>query len=179
MPISDDLRHLAAGSETSVPLHGTSRRNRISLSTALAVVAAIGAECALVVQIRRCYAAIPPLDAPACPEWLSTPLVLLWIVMGSLAVFAIRKFSVDRLAIQVALSCALVMSRLSVATGNSVLGNIYAFFWPVVCFGLFFVAPHLIIRFSRVNDSVLVLADSSVVALVTYVFAIEPYVPKL
>jgi hypothetical protein len=151
----------------------------VSLRTALAVVAAIGAECALVLQIRRCYAALPPLASPACPEWLSTPLVLLWIVMGSLAAFAIRKCSVDRLAIQVALSCAIVMSRLSVSTGNSVLGSAYAVFWPVICFGLFFVAPHLVMRFLRVNDSLLMLADSSVVALLTYVFAIEPYVPRV
>jgi hypothetical protein len=161
-----------------VPIQGTSRRNRISLGTAIAVVAAIGAECALVVQISRCYAAIPTIVL-ACPEWQLTPLILLWILLGSLAAFAIRKCSVKRLAIAVALSCAIVISRLSVPTGIGIFVSVYGVYWPVACFGLFFVAPHLVVRFSRFNDSVLVLADSSVVALLTYFFAIMPYVPRL
>jgi hypothetical protein len=149
------------------------------LATLLVVVAAIGAECALVVQIRRCYEAIPPSDAPVCPEWQATPLVLLWIILGSLAAAAWRKYSVDRLAIQVAISCVLVISRLSVPTRFGPFSGLYDVFWPVACFGLFFVTPHLLLRFSRVNESVLVLADSSVVALLTYVFAIHEYVPRL
>jgi hypothetical protein len=160
-------------------MHQDLRRNRLSLATLLLVVAAIGAECALVVQIRRCYDAVPSFASPACPEWQSTPLVLLWIVLGSLAAFALRKSSVDRLALQVALSCAIVMSRLSVSTRNSPFGDAYGVFWPVACFGLFFVIPHILVRFSRTRESVLVLADSAVVALLTYVFAIHEYVPSL
>jgi hypothetical protein len=156
-----------------------SRRNRISLATLLFVVAAIGAECALVVQIKRCYDAVPSYASPTWPEWQSTPLVLLWIVLGSLAAFALRKCTVNRLAIQVAISCVLVMSRLSVPTRTGPFGGAYDAFWPVACFGLFFVTPHLLVRFSRINDSVLVLADSAVVALLTYMFAIHEYVPKL
>jgi hypothetical protein len=34
-------------------------------------------------------------------------------------------------------------------------------------------------RFSRINDSVLVLADSAAVALLTNLFAIHPYLPTL
>jgi hypothetical protein len=176
---AEDLRGSAADNEASGNMQEGPRRNRISLATALVVVAAIGAECALVVQIRRCYEAIPSFASPACPEWQSTPLVLLWIVLGSLAAFAWRKCSVDRLAIQVAISCVLVMSRLSVPTRNVPFGTAYDVFWPVLCFALFFVGPYLLVRFSRVNDSVLVLADSAVVALLTYIFAIHEYVPRL
>jgi hypothetical protein len=153
------------------------QRNRIGLGTSLVVIAAIAAECALVVQIRRCYAAVPSFASPACPEWLATPAVLLWIILASLAGFAIRKCSVTRFAYQVAISCVLVMSRLGVSGGA--LDGAYAALWPAVCFGLFFVTPHLLIRFSRANDGVLVLADASVVTLLTYVFALQPYVPML
>jgi hypothetical protein len=51
--------------------------------------------------------------------------------------------------------------------------------WPVVCFGAFFVTPLLLYRFSRISDSVLVFADSAVVALFAYLFAAQPYVPKM
>ena len=153
------------------------QRNRIGLGTSLVVIAAIAAECALIVQIRRCYAAVPSFASPACPEWLATPAVLLWIILGSLAAAAIRKCSVTRLAYQVAISCVLVMSRLSVP--GRALDGAYDVLWPAACFGLFFVTPHLLIRFSRVNHGVLMLADASVVALLTYVFAVQPYVPRV
>jgi hypothetical protein len=174
-----ELNGPAALSDASERMQRLSNRNRISMATLLFVIAAIGAECALVVQIRRCYEAIPSHASPASPEWQSTPLVLLWIILGSLAAFAWRKCSVDRLAIQVAISCVLVMTRIGFPTRSGPLGGAYDVFWPVACFGLFFVTPHLLVRFSRANDSVLVLADSAVVALLTHVFAIHEYVPRL
>jgi hypothetical protein len=54
-----------------------SSQNQITLATLLVVVAAIAAECALVVEIRKSYAAIPPSAAPVCPEVYATPVVLL------------------------------------------------------------------------------------------------------
>jgi hypothetical protein len=54
-----------------------SSRNRITLATSLVIVAAIAANCALVVQIKRKYAAIPPFAAPVCLEVYATPAVLL------------------------------------------------------------------------------------------------------
>ncbi len=122
---------------------------------------------------------MPSFASPVCPEWLSTPLILIWIILGSLAAFVWRKWSVDRLAIQVAISCVLVMSRLSLPTRTGTFAVFYEVFWPAACFGLFFVLPHLLVRFSRVSEKVLVLADSSIVALLTYVFAVLEYVPKL
>ncbi len=151
--------------------------NRIGLGTSLMLVAVIAVQCALVVQIRRCYEAVPSFATPECPEWLATPTVLLWIILGSLAVFAIRKCSVMRLAVQVAISCVLVISRISVQ--SQAFDGAYHVVWPAACFGLFFVAPYLLVRFSRVNESVLVLADASAVALLAYVFALGPYVPKI
>ena len=172
--------------DTVVEITGTrpdrrqSNRNRISLTTALVIVAAIAASCALVVQIRRNYAAIPPFSAPACPEVYATPAVLLWIFLGSTATFAWRRSSVTRLASQVAVSCVLVMSRLWSPAGAGLPGfsRFHEVLWPVACFGVFFVGPLLLRRFYRVGDWVLVLADSSVVALLAYLFAIEPYVPR-
>ena len=90
------------------------RRSRLSLGTLLIIVAAIAAQCAVVVEIKRCYGSIPSYATPAYPEWLASPAVLLWIILGSLAVFAIRKCSLNRLAVQLTISCALVTSRLSV-----------------------------------------------------------------
>jgi hypothetical protein len=143
------------------------------------IVAAIAAECALVVQIRRSYAAIPPLAAPVCPEEYATPVVLLWIILGSLATFAWRRCSVTRLAAQVAISCVLVTSRLWVPVGAGAPGAGSDALWPVACFGVFLVTPLLLRRFSPVGDSILVLADSSAVALLTYLFAVQPYVPRM
>ena len=154
-------------------------RNAVSLGTSLMVVAAIAAECALVVQIKRCYAAVPTFATPAYPEEYALPVVIFWIISASLAAFAIRKYSVARLAAVVAISTVIVLSRLSVPTRTGVFGFVYAVFWPVACFGLCFVAPHLFIRRSGRNDSALLLADSAVVALLTYLFAVEPYVPKM
>src|SRR5437762_14020452 len=107
------------------PERRRSSRNRITLATSLVVVAAIAAECALVVQIRRSYAAIPPFAAPVCPEVYATPVVLLWIILGSMATFAWRRCSVTRLAAQVAVSCVLVLSRLWVPVGAGVPGAGY------------------------------------------------------
>jgi hypothetical protein len=149
------------------------------LATSLVIVAAIAAECALVVQIRRSYAAIPPFAAAVCPEEYVTPVVLLWIILGSMAIFAWRRCSVTRLAAQVAISCVLVTSRLWVPAGAGVPGAGYDALWPVACFGAFFTTPLLLRRFSQVGESVLVLADSSVVALLTYLFAVQPYVPRM
>jgi hypothetical protein len=54
-----------------------SSRDQITLATSLVIVAAIAANCALVVQIKRKYAAIPPFAAPVCLEVYATPAVLL------------------------------------------------------------------------------------------------------
>src|SRR4029077_4684940 len=89
----------------------------ITLATCLVIVAAIGAECGLVVQIRKAYAAVPPFAQPVCPEAYATPVMLLWIILGSLASFAWRRWSVTHLAAQVAVSCVLVMSRFWVPVG--------------------------------------------------------------
>jgi cytochrome bd-type quinol oxidase subunit 2 len=155
------------------------RRNGINLGTSLTIVAAIAAECALVVQIKRCYEAIPSYESPVCPEEYAILAVLLWVVLGSLAAFAIRKYSLTQLAALVAISCVLVLSRLSVPTRTGALSAIYPIGWPIACFGLCIVAPYLLIRRSGTNNSALLLADSAVVALLTYVLAIEPYVPRL
>ena len=172
-----------AGEETNgiIPNPRPASRGRISLATSLAIVAAIAASCALVVQIKRGYAAIPMFASPVCPEVYATPVVLLWIILGSMGTFAWRGCSVNRLASQVAVSCVLVMSRSWVAVGLGVLGTgiYHESLWPVACFGTFFVAPLLLRRFSRIGDSVLVLADSSAVALLTYLFAVSPYVPLM
>ena len=154
------------------------RPNRITLATLLVVVAAIGAECAIVAQINTCYAAVPTYATPACPEWQATPLVLTWIVLGSLAVFAIRKSSVNRLAVQVAISCALVLTRISVPTRTGVFGGAYDVFWPAACFGLCFVLPHLLVRYHRLSNMVFILADSAIVALLVHIFALQ-HVPRL
>ena len=161
------------------PQSGQMRRDKMSLGTSLMIVAAIAAECALVAQIKKCYEALPSYARPECPEEYSRLVVLFWIMLGSLAAFAIRKYSVTRLAAIVAISCVLVVSRLSVSMRTGDLGAAYAVFWPVACFGLFFVTPHLYIRRSGMNDRAFLLADSAVVALLTYLFAVEPYIPKL
>jgi hypothetical protein len=153
------------------------RPDRLSLSAALVVVAAIAAECALVVQIRRCYAAIPAFSSPLCPEFIATPAVLLWIVLGSLATYAWRGSSVTRLAAQVAISSVLVLSRLNLPGASA--GVASDVLWPVGCFGAFVVLPLLLWRFSRIGDRALVVADSAAVALLTYHFAVAPYVPRM
>jgi hypothetical protein len=173
------MHNAAAETGDRSPEQRSSSRNRITLATLLVIVAALAAECALVIQIRRSYAAIPPFAAPVCPEVYATPLVLAWIILGSMATFAWRRGSVTRLAAQVAVSTMLVTSRLWAPTGAGVPGAGYDALWPVACFGAFFVVPLLLRRFSRIGDSVLVLADSAVVALLTYLFAVLPYVPRM
>lgn len=170
-----------AAAETGESSHEStpSSQSQITLATLLVIVAAIAAECALVVEIRTRYAAIPPSAAPVCPEVYATPVVLLWIILGSTAAFAWRRHSVARLAAHIAISCVLVMSRLWVPIGAGGRGGGFDVLWPVTCFGAFFVAPLLLRRFSRIGDSMLLVADSAVVALLTYLFAVEPYVPKM
>jgi hypothetical protein len=157
-----------------------SSRDQITLATSLTIIAAIAATCALVVQIKRKYAAIPAFASPICPEVYATPAVLLWIIFGSIATFAWRRCSVTRLASQVAVTCVLVMSRLWNPEGALIpgVGMYHEALWPAACVGAFLVTPLLPYRFSRIGDSVLVVADSSVVALLAYVFAVGPYVPK-
>jgi hypothetical protein len=169
-----------AETERSSPERRPSGRSRISLATSLVIVAAIAASFALVVEIRRNYAALPSISGPRCPEVYATPAVLLWILLGSTATFAWRRCSVTRLAVQVAVSCVLVISRLRLPADDGMqgVGLLLEVLWPLACFGAFFVTPLLLSRFSRVGDVVLVLADSSVVALVTYLFAVQPYVPR-
>jgi hypothetical protein len=152
-------------------------RNRIGLGTSLIVMAAIAAECGLVVAINRCYAAVPLYANPAYAETVTRPAVVLWTILGSLAAFAIRKCSVTRLAGQLAISCVLLTWRLSVR--RDTFDGAADVLWPVACFGFFFVAPHLLVRYSRANPRVLVLADATVVALSTYLFEIQPFVPKM
>ena len=132
-------------------------RDQITLAGSLVIVAAIAACCALVVQIKRKYAAIPAFAAPVCPEVYATPAVLFWIILGSMATFAWRRSSVTRLAAQIAVSSVLVMSRLwdLAGVGMPGVGMYREVFWPVACFGAFVVAPLLLRRFSRIGDSVL------------------------
>ena len=72
-----------------------------------------------------------------------------------------------------------VRARDVAALGSRGYGSLFDVFWPVACFGAFFVTPLLLCRFSRIGDSILVLADSTVVALLAYLFAVEPYIPKM
>lgn len=170
------MTEASPASDGSTTEGGRSGRGRITLATTLLIVAAVAAACALVVRIRENYAAIPPTSAPICPEVYATPAVLLWIILGSVATFAWRRGSVTRLAAQVAISCLLVLSRLWLPSGTMPVSDV---FWPVGCFGAAFVIPLLLHRFSRIGDSVLVLADSSVVALLAYLFVVVPYVPRM
>lgn len=173
------MHDAAAENGDRSPERRPSRRNQITLATFLVIVAAIAAECALVVQIRKSYAAIPASAAPVCPEVYATPVVLLWIILGSAAVFAWRRHSTTRLAAQVAITCVLVMSRPWFPAGAGGRGGGYDVLWPLACFGVFIVAPLLFCRFSRIGDSVLLLADAAAVALLTYLFAVDPYIPNV
>jgi hypothetical protein len=175
------MQEVAEETRATSPDPRPTSRDQITLATSLVIVAAIAASCALVVQIKRKYEAIPAFAAPVCPEAYATPAVLLWIILGSIATFAWRRCSVTRLAAQIAVSCVLVMSRLWNPAGVGVpgAGMYHEALWPVVCFGAFFVTPLLLYRFSRIGDSVLVFADSAVVALFAYLFAVQPYVPKM
>lgn len=171
----------AAPNDEGASDRGSSRRSGITLATAMWIVAAFGSACALVVQIHRGYAAIPPFSAPICPEVYATPGVLLWIVLASVATFAWRRSSVARLAAQIALSSLLVMLGLWRPSGLSSPNArlLYDVFWPVASFGVCVVAPMLIRRFADAGDSILLLPDSAGVALLTYVFAVEPFVPRM
>jgi hypothetical protein len=153
------------------------RRQRISLSTLLLIVAVIAAECAVVVEIKRCYVANGGYLSDSYPEWLASPAVLAWLILGSLTVFAIRKCSLTRLAIQLTISCALVASRLSLR--GKALDGAFDVMWPAACFGLFIAVPYLLVRSSRAGHPVLVLADAAAVALLTYLFAVHPCVPGM
>ncbi len=92
---------------------------RFSLATLLLFVTAIAGACGVVVQIKRCYATIPTFRAPAFVEEYVTTAVLLWLILGSLAVFAIRKHSPAQLASVFALSCVITLSFLSVRATRS------------------------------------------------------------
>jgi hypothetical protein len=153
--------------------------NRITLATFLVIIAAIAGECGLVVHIRRAYSAIPAFAVPACPEVYATPIVLLWVLLGSTATFALRRSSVTRLAAQVAVSSVLVMSRFWVPSSAAVVGDVYEVFWPLGCFGVFFVIPLFLRRFARFEYWAMLFADSAVVALLTYLSVVERYVPKM
>jgi hypothetical protein len=175
------MQHTEEQTDGIIPHARPAGWGHMTLATCFAIVAAIAAICALVVQIRRGYAAIPSYAAPVCPGVYAIPVVLLWIILGSLATLAWRRCSIDRLAYQVAISCVLVMSRTWFAAGLGLLGpGIYHdSLWPVACFGIFFVAPLLLRRFLRIGDPALVLADSSAVALLTYLVAVKPWIPLM
>jgi hypothetical protein len=168
--------HAVAETKATSPEPRRGGPYRISLATSIVIVTVIAAECALVVQIRRNDAAVPSWATPVCPEAYATPVVLLWVILGSMATYAWRLCSVTRFASQVAVTCVLVMSRLWLPSNPIVP---YEVLWPVAVFGVFLVTPLWLRRFSRISDSVLVLADSSVVALLTYYFALERYIPKM
>jgi hypothetical protein len=153
------------------------QRNSISLGTLLLIVAAIAGACGVVVQIKRCYATIPTYGAPVFQEEYATTAVLFWMILGSLAFFAIRKTSVAQLASVFLLSCVLILSVLSVRADN--FDRIVPVLWPAAVFGLCFVTPHLLIRINRARDRALLLADAAIVALLTYQFALKPFVPQM
>jgi hypothetical protein len=98
------------------------------------------------------------------------------VILTSMATYAGRRSSVARLAAQIAISSVLVMSRLAVPASTG--GMAYAVLWPVACFGAFLVLPLFLWRFSGIGDRALLIADSAAVALLTYHFAVTPYVPR-
>jgi hypothetical protein len=161
-------------------------RKSISLGTSLLIVAAIAGACGVVVQIKRCYAAIGTYRAPAfIPTYRAVPFqeeyatlaVLLWMILGSLAFFAIRKTSVAQLAGVFLLSCAIILPVLTVRA--DMFDRIFPVLWPAAVFGLCFVTPHLLVRINRAGDRALLLADAAIVALLTYEFALKPFVPLM
>jgi uncharacterized membrane protein len=152
----------------------SSNRSRITLTTCLVAISAVATSCALVVQIRQCYAAVPPFALPICAESIATPVVLLWVFLGSTATFALRRCSATRFAGQVAITSLLLTSRLWKPPFHG-----YEVTWPVLCFGIFCVTPLLLCRFSRIGDSLLILADSSLLAIMINVLVINDNIPKL
>ena len=85
------MQEVAEETRATSPDPRPTSRDQITLATSLVIVAAIAASCALVVQIKRKYEAIPAFAAPVCPEAYATPAVLLWIILGSIATFAWRR----------------------------------------------------------------------------------------
>jgi hypothetical protein len=152
----------------------SSNRPRITLTTCLVAISAVATSCALVVQIRECYAAVPPFATPVCPEHIATPVVLLWIFLGSAATFALRRSGATRFAGHVAITSLLVTSRLWKPPFDG-----YEVIWPVLCFGIFGVTALLIRRFSRIGDSLSIFADSSLLAILVNLFIISENIPKL
>jgi hypothetical protein len=152
-------------------------RKTISLGTSLLLVAAIAGACGVVVQIKRCYAAVPTFGTPAFEEEYATAAVLLWMILGSLAFFVIRKTSVAQLAGVFLLSCVLILPVLTLRADN--FDRIFPTLWAAAVFGLCFVTPHLLVRFNRAGDRAHLSADAAIVALITYQFALKPYVPLL
>ena len=150
---------------------------RFSLATLLLFVTAIAGACGVVVQIKRCYATIPTYGAPAFLEEYVTTAVLLWMILGSLAVFAIRKHSPAQLASVFALSCVITLSFLSLRADT--FDRIVPVLLPAAVFGLCFVTPHLLVRINRAGNRALLLADAAIVALLTYQFALRPFVPRM
>lgn len=148
----------------------SSSRPRMTLTTCLVAISAVATSCALVVQIRRCYAAVPPFATPICPEQIATPVVLLWIFLGSAATFALRRCGATRFTGQVAMTSLLVTSRLWKPPFDG---------YEVICFGIFCVTPLLLRRFSRVGDSLLILVDSSLLAIITNMLMINENIPEL
>jgi hypothetical protein len=144
------------------------------------MVAAIASGCALAVHVTAYYAAAAArMSTAACPEVYFTPAILLWIILGSMAVFAWRRCSVTRVAFQATVSCLLVMSRLWEPPGASSpgVGLYYKVFWPVAGFAIFVVAPLWLRRFWGVSEWVLVLADAFVVAVLADLFVMQPFLP--
>lgn len=105
---------------------------------------------------------------------------MLWIILGSTAFFAWRGSSLARLAAQVAISCVLVTSRHWLTSAFGATGYMieHDVVWPLACFGVLIVIPLLLRRFTRAGDWVLLLVDSSAVALLANALAVQPYVPK-
>jgi hypothetical protein len=182
MAIRDPQRvDMSAPDSNEASSLASSTNGRISLSTSLTIVAAIAVSCALVVQILKRYAAIPQTSVPACSAVYSIPAVLLALVLGSTASFAWRNLSITGLASEVALSGSLLIWRLWSPAADAFLdlSEFHPVFWPVACFGLFFVTPLLLRRFYQAGDWVWPLVDSTAVAMLTYYFVIAAYVPRV
>jgi hypothetical protein len=156
--------------ETTAPCDA---RRRLTIGSCLLAVAMVATILALVAAIRRAYEAVPSYASPAYPESLAMPAILLWVILTSIAAYAWRGATLDRLVAQVAISNLLVLTRFSFTSSQE-----FKMVWPVGCFGLFVVVPLLIRRFGRVGPqseriegASLLLVDSAIGALLVSLFA--------
>lgn len=148
-------------------------RAQWTIRTGLLAVAAIGAMMALATEVRRTYATVPAFASPLYPEEYATPAILVWIVLGSLAAWAWREASFDRLAAQVAFT-ALIVLAWTLVRGSWT----FRMFGPLAGFGLLVVAPLICRRYGRgsrlagrIDRAALLLIDCAVTAMLVLLFA--------